>query len=93
LFDIAVVLGSSMIPVQQAVDEEGQCFGMTKATPVSIHHLMRDLWQGFVAEGLITQVKAGDHMIVKIVTIAPKKSGGVVVTLIAEQFLFRLVSK
>jgi len=47
--------GGSMIHVQLAVDEEGQCFGMTKATPVSVYHTLRDLWQGFVAEGLITQ--------------------------------------
>lgn len=46
-----------MILVQLALDEEGQCSGFTKSTPVSPYYLMRDLWQGFVAEGLITQVK------------------------------------
>ena len=46
-----------MILVQLALDEEGQCSGFTKSTTVSTYYLMRDLWQGFVAEGLITQVK------------------------------------
>ena len=46
-----------MILVQLALDEEGQCSGFTKSTPVSNYYLLRDLWQGFVAEGLITQVK------------------------------------
>ena len=46
-----------MIHVQLALDEEGQFIGTTKATTVSVFHLMRDLWQGFVAEGLITQVR------------------------------------
>ena len=50
-----------MIHVQLAVDEEGYCLGMTKATPVSVHHTLRDLWQGFVAERLITQVKRDNH--------------------------------
>ena len=45
-----------MIHVQLAIDEEGQSFGMTKGTPVSIRHMMRDIWYGFIAEGLITQV-------------------------------------
>ena len=32
-----------------------KCTGATKGT-ASCHHMLRDLWQGFVSEGLITQV-------------------------------------
>lgn len=45
-----------MIVVHVGVDEEGQCPGMTKVTPVSLHHTLRDLWEGLVTDGLITQV-------------------------------------
>lgn len=44
-----------MIHVQLALDELGQVAGATKGT-ASCHHMLRDLWQGFVSEGLVTQV-------------------------------------
>ncbi|XP_032243202.2 methyltransferase LUC1 [Nematostella vectensis] len=47
--------GCSMVLVQFAVDEEGQFLGNTKDTPVSMHHQMRDLWQGLVDDGTITK--------------------------------------
>ena len=46
-----------MVHVELTIDEKEQCVGTTQATPVSVHHLLRDLWQGFATEGLITQVR------------------------------------
>jgi hypothetical protein len=45
-----------MVLVQFAVDEEGQFLGNTDGNKVSLHHLLRDLWKGFVSEGKITEV-------------------------------------
>ena len=50
-----------MIHVQLAVDGEGQFTGTTKATPVSLQRLMRDLWHGFIDEDLITQVRMSNQ--------------------------------
>lgn len=44
-----------MVLVQPVIDESGQYEG--KDTPVSRHHTLRDLWQGLVADGWITQVR------------------------------------
>ncbi|KAJ7331675.1 hypothetical protein OS493_019268 [Desmophyllum pertusum] len=44
-----------MIVVQLAIDKEGQYEGKTKGTRVSVHHMLSDLWQGLVTDGLITQ--------------------------------------
>ena len=46
-----------MVHVELTMDDKGQCAGTTQATPVSVHHMFRDLWQRFVTEGLITQVR------------------------------------
>ena len=46
-----------MVHVELTMDDKGQCAGTTQATPVSVLRLLRDLWQGFVTEGLITQVR------------------------------------
>ena len=46
-----------MIVVQLAIDKEGQYEGKTKGTRVSVHHMLSDLWQGLVTDGLITQVR------------------------------------
>ena len=51
-------LGGRMVFVQLAVDKKGQFLGTTKEVPVSMHHAMRDLWQGMVDDGLITQVSS-----------------------------------
>ncbi|XP_031555181.1 probable S-adenosylmethionine-dependent methyltransferase At5g38780 isoform X2 [Actinia tenebrosa] len=47
--------GCQMVLVQFAVDEKGQFLGNTDGNKVSMHHLMRDLWKGFVSEGKITE--------------------------------------
>jgi len=41
--------------VQSVVNEKGHYEG--KDTPVSRHHTLRDLWQGLVTDGLISQVR------------------------------------
>jgi len=41
--------------VQSVIDEKGHYEG--KDTPVSRHQTLRDLWQGLVADGLISQVR------------------------------------
>ena len=46
-----------MVLVQFAVDSEGQFLGNTKNIKESMHHWMRDLWQGMVDDGSITQVR------------------------------------
>ena len=45
-----------MILVQLVIDKEGQRAGTTKGTRVSAHHMLSELWQGLVTDGLITQV-------------------------------------
>ncbi|KAJ7331669.1 hypothetical protein OS493_019262 [Desmophyllum pertusum] len=47
--------GSRMILVQLAIDKEGQYVGTTKGIRVSVHHMLSELWQGLVTDGLITQ--------------------------------------
>ena len=46
-----------MILVQLVTDEEGQYTGVTKNTPVSVHHKLMELWKKLLTEGLITQVR------------------------------------
>ncbi|KAJ7331664.1 hypothetical protein OS493_019257 [Desmophyllum pertusum] len=48
--------GSRMILVQLVIDKEGQRAGTTKGTRVSAHHMLSELWQGLVTDGLITQL-------------------------------------
>lgn len=45
-----------MVIVQSVVDEKGQYEG--EDTAVSRHHTLRDLWQGLVTDGWISQVRS-----------------------------------
>ncbi|XP_078379565.1 uncharacterized protein LOC144662597 isoform X2 [Oculina patagonica] len=50
-----LVPGGRMILVELAIDKEGQLLGVTKATQASVFDTLRDLWQGLVTDGFITQ--------------------------------------